>query len=109
MARAEDHGQLTVRQAIGDVVEESDGEQSDELKAALPLMPEKRHESRVGPPSARCRRGARSHGRVLEPVQEPGVGRCQAPLHHLRKSWSLNVLRMRVKVSLQKRRALATE
>lgn len=32
-----------VQQAVRDILEESDGEQSDELKDALLLMPEKRY------------------------------------------------------------------
>ncbi len=41
-------GQLTIRQAIRDVVEKVDDEQSDELKAALRLMPEKRYTGTSG-------------------------------------------------------------
>jgi hypothetical protein len=43
VVRAGKHGRLTVQKATRDTVEDSDGEQSDELKAALSLMPEKRY------------------------------------------------------------------
>jgi len=38
-----------VQQAVRDILEESDGEQSDELKDALLLMPEKRYTGNFSP------------------------------------------------------------
>ena len=53
VARPGKDGRLTVQQAVRDTIEDSDGEQSDELKAAILLMPEKRYTGTSGHVSRR--------------------------------------------------------